>query len=740
MAQPAAFIEIPWTSQPPAGTPIDWSNPLTRGLHCVFVPEGNVFREIIRSVGPNTVNGTPTEAIVRGRPPFKAVDFGVRTSTDYLFYDIELGFADHEAISMAILYAGTDEQTVVAGDLFGVYDSSRDAYYQNISNLTGNSFRHVSRNASTQSASGTTTVLYDTGDKDFALIGTNGYPVQTGGVWFDIWIDGVVDGTNAFDLRGDEDTYDRVAIGVAGDSTVSTNGGGSGSIGLGLIWKGRNLSADEWRSLSENPWQIFEPQHIPVFKPAAATTPQPYYIEIPWTSQPPSGTRIDWSHPVCRDAAILVPGTAAGRSQEVYDEKGHTTNQLNSSIELEDTRLGQLPHYANSSSENWVPSDYNFTTGATDQFTVLWVADWQSGSFPGPWRVGTSGSSPIVCFYSSTGPYDPISIGNTDHNPDGFNPDSFGNSDFQKPHAAVFCMGGDMSATTGAGMSMFVDGKRSAISDNNATLAGATANDTRIGMGSSSSTYMQGLVGMFIFVPKLLPESVCRSWSENPYQIFEPQRISIFKPGAAGGDVDTNVSAGSVALTLSTQSATVDHDISVDAALATLTLATQAADVSLDRNIDAGVAALTLATQAATVDFDVSVEAAVKALTLTTYPASLDADNEIQASTAALTLATFAATVDHDIQVDAGLAALSLATQPATVDVDIEVEAGTATLTLTPQAATVDYDRIVNAGVKALTLTTWAADVDDGIAGPVTPSLQGRRTMMTLIGRGFRRR
>lgn len=236
----------------------------------VITPVGAGFYDLLRGEWA-TPSGTPTLGLARPRKPyndvFQGVDIGGRTSQDYFTFDFNPGFSDHEAITLAGLYAGSDAQTVVRGQLFGFGVIADSSLIQQMQVSTSNeAITHIA-NGSARRATATSSVLYDTGDKNSALIGGNFYPVQQGdSAWIDVWVDGVREAQDNFDLRGGEASFDRFAIGVPVDD-LDTNGGGSGTLSLILVYKGRNLTANEWESLSRNPWQIFQPltQIIPSF-------------------------------------------------------------------------------------------------------------------------------------------------------------------------------------------------------------------------------------------------------------------------------------------------------------------------------------------------------------------------------------------------------------------------------------------------------------------------------------------
>lgn len=88
--------------------------------------------------------------------------------------------------------------------------------------------------------------------------------------------------------------------------------------------------------------------------------------------------------------------------------------------------------------------------------------------------------------------------------------------------------------------------------------------------------------------------------------------------------VDTNVSASTEQLTLTTYPATLTYDVNVPASTEELTLTTYPADIAFDVSVTAGPEELTLTTYPATIGKPVNILASTEALVLTTYPATID--------------------------------------------------------------------------------------------------------------------
>ena len=75
----------PWTRQPPAGTPIDWSNPLARGL-CFFAPADQFGTDAVSGERPK-VSGSPsntriTQMIFADKPQISGWVFDTKGTSE----------------------------------------------------------------------------------------------------------------------------------------------------------------------------------------------------------------------------------------------------------------------------------------------------------------------------------------------------------------------------------------------------------------------------------------------------------------------------------------------------------------------------------------------------------------------------------------------------------------------------------------------------------------------------------
>lgn len=201
---------------------------------------------------------------------------------------------------------------------------------------------------------------------------------------------------------------------------------------------------------------------------------------------------------------------------------------------------------------------------------------------------------------------------------------------------------------------------------------------------------------------------------------------------AAGGDTD--VSAGTAALTLTAYPATVNAETNVQADKSAHIIIAWRADINAGINVAADAAALSITTQPATVNAETYVSSSVASLTLATSAATVQvgADVNVSAGTAALTLTELVATVNAAKDIVVNVAALTLSTPAATISLGVDVQATTSALTLTVHAATIAVTGATNvaAATAALTINTYDASV---LSGAVHMRTQIRDAVATAL-------
>ena len=256
------YIEVPWTTQPPANTPIDWNNPITRQMAAVYVFDNLqaynlvtgaiIAAEAGHDLSMTYVSGerafTPNSNDVNNNFPVgdtmgAAGSIFVRAftplSTEYQA-SRWITFGD-EAYNATGGYLGITSSFLAPGRTWEVewtyelvgwnggytqfYTSSVDDYHNKFVN------------AAWAIENGSQDLIVNTPAGIIEANNTASYPWATG----------------------------AMEIGGRSASDYNTL---HGAISLVIKWD-RYLSKAELLSITANPWQIFEPQLIPVFSSVA---------------------------------------------------------------------------------------------------------------------------------------------------------------------------------------------------------------------------------------------------------------------------------------------------------------------------------------------------------------------------------------------------------------------------------------------------------------------------------------
>lgn len=533
-------IKRPWTRQPPANTQIDKSNPLTRGLVLAF-HGNNIGVDSLYDSVRNTTDEWQLNASGGGvtKPILLPTDEGLALSNSiderYYWKHSSIGPNGQSKASMLVRFRVTEAANNGAMPL-GAGESGNSgqnvfcikAYsdYISIAVVTSSGFSQVNDATPVPNGEWITFVAVFDGDTGTFYGYRDGVQViDSGGITNNSIVDSV--GTNFY----------KIANGDSGDSNREFDG----DVLIGAVWHGVALTDEEAIELSENPWQIFKPETVyyPLAQAAAPAGSLYFPIKRPWTRQPPPGTRLDLSNPIVQAAAIIIPGNEGGPGHSVVYENGRPLlRETGSTVTQQASSLGLLKQYGAASTDNWVSApNYQFPTSDTAPLTVLWAGRWDGGAGAftgGAWRVDCETVAPqgaMFCFYNDGGSsYAPVTVGNYAESSTGFRADGMSVADVREEHAMVFRLDGSWDSKTGA--DFWINGNHF-TGTTSAGLAAPSSKDSRIGVGSSTGTYMDGLVGPFIFCPSALPEELCRSFSENPWQIFEPETVW-YKIGAAG--------------------------------------------------------------------------------------------------------------------------------------------------------------------------------------------------------------
>jgi hypothetical protein len=267
----SVIIKRPWTTQPQVVPQIDWSNPLTSQLVFCAVPVGSQFIDLVTGVF-GTPNGTVASA-VRGsnggasrRGDGRAIN-GNNGTGDYFDWPVSLSRGGNVTTAGTILALGgvttqVDAQSypiggnteaVTLGDGFALRIDSFD------SSGRGNIIRGRYLNNAGTSA---TELLGNPFSNKTFFFGYSYTGNGSDGTWLSsgsgvTWTGGATFGTT---------TTNRKAY-VGTSSSADTKA--KPWYVLQLLMFSRVISVAEYRSLYDNPWQLFAPLPRRIWAPAA---------------------------------------------------------------------------------------------------------------------------------------------------------------------------------------------------------------------------------------------------------------------------------------------------------------------------------------------------------------------------------------------------------------------------------------------------------------------------------------
>lgn len=239
--------KVPWTSQPPAGTPIDWSNPLCRGIALV------IDRDMlhIQGLGAPTVSGTIDVAANR-------LGCGLKfDSTDQIYYPAPTALEVLDGISC--LWAGVCLDSSTINFMFGVMPSGSNGASYTPFTLHGSHVGIADFTLNRANAGG-----YRVWSAASQLTSTPGVHVVKQGGNISVAPKFFKDGaaytgtvTNGFSGAGS-----GAAEALSSNLYIARRADGSAQLKgvhiLGVVWN-REVTDAEALALSANPWQIFKP-------------------------------------------------------------------------------------------------------------------------------------------------------------------------------------------------------------------------------------------------------------------------------------------------------------------------------------------------------------------------------------------------------------------------------------------------------------------------------------------------
>lgn len=244
----------PWTTKPPSGTPLDYTNPICRGLRLVDVANAKA-RDITGNYSADT--GNNVLPIIANAPGRGILFPSAQSGTAYRF-NVGTDFSDIPALTCASFFRmRAPEATVDPHFLVGKDRSGFLAWnLRSNRNAGGNPRRHffqINVGGSTTSVGG--------GGPQFAVDDISPH-INVGrydsGVDHSVWSDGVMLDFDASPSVGNITSRDH-DVQLQGEFTNELPV--DDEFYLTCVWD-RALTDDEIRSFSANPWQIFVPEIV----------------------------------------------------------------------------------------------------------------------------------------------------------------------------------------------------------------------------------------------------------------------------------------------------------------------------------------------------------------------------------------------------------------------------------------------------------------------------------------------
>ena len=275
---------ISWTKQPPAGTPIDWSNPLTKGLVSAFnfqpgpivdLVTGkrlDVYTHTTGTAAPNDVGATIDAPIYKTCRGGMGIDMqprsgptytwlrnttGIFDLTDFPEYSRLIGIADFDSSGSGNpgLWRSADNSL---GNDFDIYGAADDGWWLYVNGLT----KHQSNN--------TDVIALGPYENHSISYGSDGDTHA--------YIDGQL---KASDVNVYTAFTTNTVYNLGCQHVVNKYLGGTWT--HLYIWN-KELTEGEHKALGENPWQIFKPRKVMV--PIDEALPDLGTFELPAEDMP----------------------------------------------------------------------------------------------------------------------------------------------------------------------------------------------------------------------------------------------------------------------------------------------------------------------------------------------------------------------------------------------------------------------------------------------------------------------
>ena len=239
----------PWTVQPPAGTPIDWDNPLAQGLF--FCYQGAESHELTTGSRP-TLLGTLASPLLVPTGTGLSIDWNATSSMAYTAYQDGPTVNTVTVLCYAQMVGKPVDSAILIGK--GYNNTAVDVSYGLMWNLNGS-----------QGTNSVATVIMDGGTRKFTASAVAPIALTTPSVLIGTYDqtylrnfqNGIEYGTpTALTVVPKQYTGAGNSMMVSGYSDASATVEWAGNIFMGAVWS-RALNPAEIADISANPWQVF---------------------------------------------------------------------------------------------------------------------------------------------------------------------------------------------------------------------------------------------------------------------------------------------------------------------------------------------------------------------------------------------------------------------------------------------------------------------------------------------------
>jgi hypothetical protein len=411
-----------------------------------------------------------------------------------------------------------------------------------------------------------------------------------------------------------------------------------------------------------------------------------------WTSQPKYPPRINWAHPA---TAQLVRAGAATSKRDLVTNAPLTTALIEPGTGGNlISRVGTTWAFSYATGDEWtVPTNGSLTILAA-------VPKTRTTTWGGIWRTGPLSNGGTLFNVATSNGFAQIRIGGTDVIPATVGP--------QVPQGEQVYIAFRSSSGTGAEAAVFWNGEQKRTAAHARTLSGVTINNVG---GQFALTDGLGDLAAYWVWNRRLSDSELVALTQNPWQLYQPQRFIFPLQSAAANAYSLDTTPGSYALTGS--SATTLYDRLVDTTAGSYSLTGSSATTLYDRLVDTTAGSYSLTGSSATTLYDRLVDTTAGSYTLTGVSATLDvvAALTLDTTPGSYTLTGSSATLEYvaALELDTTPGSYTLTGSSATTLYNRLVDTTAGSYSLTGSSATALYGRLIDTTAGSYTLTGSSA-------------------------------